>query len=678
MDAKPNTEQPSKIFLNPMFAKAHINPKFLATNGTLRRPETQSTEAPEVLLQSKIHFNPAFLGKLQIQQVSNEPPASAATLTSRSQHVNPLISVAKPCIVVQKHTMPVIVNPIIKNTRRKLVRANATNNTQVAVMVKKAKSANAIPVSTPLAPLVRIGKNKLIRGSMPSLLGLENVKTKITGKLPERKSLRIDRRIPSSSVLARKPTFVKRYALSRINGFNPKKVIITDPKLLKLKRKPATRTNEKAGNIKNPVAYASKNKQLVLVNINGVLYRSSTNKLQKSVPQSARQTVNPSPTKVARKTKERFLIIRGMRYALDHSGLKLRTVGAGTAATLSSVSSKNSSESKLNRIDIGGLTYKARNDGTFIRTDNHRTRNHLSTAKQRSIQVLTSKLKKCNEPCHIYRRLGKCLAYQRGKCPKLHDPKHVSICQKFLRGECILDGCLLSHDVSLEKMPVCKFFLEGRCMHDVCPYLHKKVSESVRICDAFVNGFCPLADKCPNRHVFQCPEYERQGKCDRVKCPYPHGSKEIKRKQSIAPPSSGTSSQKKQLKDPSASVEASTLPIRYYRDDGLSTTDRDQTGELSASERNQLTRMLGEVDKMKQRQKDGDDQRDNNKDDVPIKPINDEDAVVSIDQRSEDDRSETSDEATPEEAMNSENEEDMRPPVMRRKALGILPAFIPI
>ena len=268
------------------------------------------------------------------------------------------------------------------------------------------------------------------------------------------------------------------------------------------KRNPtAVKVHEKSATGKmGTIAYASKNKQLVLVNINGVLYRNSTNKLQKSVSRSgtapsSSSVIGHSPAKPARKTKEHFLIIRGVRFALDRTGMKLRSVG-GTAPPTAITGSRGYAEPRLNRIDIGGLTYKARKDGTFIRTDSHRTRNHLSVAKQRSIQVLASKLKKCNEPCHIYRRLGKCLAHQRGKCPKVHDPKHVSICQRFLRGECLLDGCLLSHDItSLEKMPVCRFFLEGRCVRDPCPYLHKKVSESVRICDAFLNGFCTLADK---------------------------------------------------------------------------------------------------------------------------------------------------------------------------------------
>uniref|UniRef100_A0A182YPJ1 C3H1-type domain-containing protein n=1 Tax=Anopheles stephensi TaxID=30069 RepID=A0A182YPJ1_ANOST len=695
MEPQPNVaEQPSKIFINPKFAKAHINPMFLASNGTLRRPEVKQDEPTH---HSSIHLNPAFLDKLRIQQVS--PPTIAASVAAAAATVPSAISQPRvitslpavgrtPSVVPSKPAFTGTVNPIIKNTRRKLVRATTTaaNDAKPSVVAKSiAPVVAVVPASssTQLAPLVRIGKNKLVRSSVPTVMGMENVKPRmLASSLPERKSLRIDRRVAMTSRSSmQKLNFVKRYALSRINGITPKKVVITDPKLLKLKRNPTMKSPEKPRPGKGSIAYASKNKQLVLVNINGVLYRSSTNKLQKSVTRSPSAVGHKTPPKPIRKTKEHYLIVRGMRFALDRNGMKLRSVGNATMEAAAASSKTFTPEPRLNRIDIGGLTYKARKDGIFIRTDNHKTRNHLSVAKQRSIQVLASKLRKCNEPCHIYRRLGKCLAHQRGKCPKVHDPKHVSICQKFLRGECILDGCLLSHDVSLEKMPVCTFFLEGRCMRDVCPYLHKKVSEKERICDAFLNGFCSLADKCPNRHVFQCPEFEQKGKCDRARCPYPHGKKEVKGKKSDNP-STSTASQKPEGEEqqprprPTPTVTSS---VRYYQDEGQSMTRNvDQTGEFSASERNQLKRMLGEVEKMKQRYKEDIGAQseggttDANDQIVSIQPT----AANSVGSEACDSPSEP----TLDDVKNDGEavEEDTRPPVFRRKAIGTLPAFIPI
>ncbi|XP_052872162.1 zinc finger CCCH domain-containing protein 3 [Anopheles cruzii] len=654
------TEQPSKIFINPKFAKAHINPKFLATQESLRPPVEN---APETIVatmpvQGSIHLNPAFLERLRMQQVpaassATAPPVTKIASALASSSFVPQCSISKPpSLVANKISYSGPVNPIIKNTRRKLIRA-------IPVTSASLKAPSNAPT---LAPLVKIGKNKLIRSTVPRNVVLENVKA--AGVIPQRKYLKIDRRVPKR-LSPGKPSFVKRYALSRVNSITAKRVVITDPKLLKLTRKGVTKPG---ATTRGPLPYASSNKRLVLVNINGVLYRSTPNTLQKSVPgngSSQRTQGQHVVPEMARKGKEHFLVIRGTRFALDRTGMRLRMVGSAGP-----VPEKRPPETRMHRIDIGGLTYKARQDGTFVRTDVHRTRNHLSVAKQRSIQVLATRLKKCNEPCHIYRRLGKCLAHSRGKCPKLHDPKHISICRKFLRGECTVEGCLMSHNVSLEKMPVCRYFLEGRCVRDVCPYLHKKVSEKERICHAFLNGFCALAGKCPNRHVFQCPEYERDGKCDRNKCPYPHGRKEAKSKPTIqSAPSEKSKRGTVPSKRPETIGPPPVLPLRYYREEAADRETTAQTGELSVSERNQLKRMLGEVDKMKLRHAEA-------RDGTP-----DDDGSVSI---ASDDRAEAVDippvgeSAAPGGQGEEGSEEDIRPLVLRRKKLGTLPSFIPI
>ncbi|XP_058062495.1 zinc finger CCCH domain-containing protein 3 [Anopheles bellator] len=640
------SEQPSKIFINPKFAKAHINPKFLATQESLRPPVPETV----VPAQGTIHLNPAFLERLRMQQVpgSSATASPVTTIASAlaSSSFAPQCSISKaPSLVANKITYSGPVNPIIKNTRRKLIRA-------IPVTSASLKAPSSAPT---LAPLVKIGKNKLIRSTVPRNVGLESVKA--ASLIPQRKYLKIDRRVPKR-LSSGKPSFVKRYALSRVNSITAKRVVITDPKLLKLTRKGVTKPG---ATTRGPLPYTSSNKRLVLVNINGVLYRSTPNTLQKSVPSSLSQRTQGQHVvpELARKGKEHFLVIRGTRFALDRTGMRLRMVGSAGP-----VPEKRPPETRMHRIDIGGLTYKARQDGTFVRTDVHRTRNHLSVAKQRSIQVLATRLKKCNEPCHIYRRLGKCLAHSRGKCPKLHDPKHISICRKFLRGECTVEGCLMSHNVSLEKMPVCRYFLEGRCVRDVCPYLHKKVSEKERICHAFLNGFCALAGKCPNRHVFQCPEYERDGKCDRIKCPYPHGRKEIKSKPSIqSAPSEKSRKGTVPSKQPETIGPPPVLPLRYYREEAADRETTAQTGELSVSERNQLKRMLGEVDQMKLRHAVSDGTPDDGsvsiaREAVDIPPVGEPSVAGGNGEE--------------------ESEEDIRPLVLRRKKLGTLPSFIPI
>ncbi|CAD7002750.1 unnamed protein product [Ceratitis capitata] len=78
----------------------------------------------------------------------------------------------------------------------------------------------------------------------------------------------------------------------------------------------------------------------------------------------------------------------------------------------------------------------------------------------------------------------------------------------FLRSECHNPDCLLSHNVSLAKMPVCV------CVRTDCPYLHKKLSITADVCQDFLRGYCKLAEQCNKRHEFVCPEYERNGKCE--------------------------------------------------------------------------------------------------------------------------------------------------------------------
>lgn len=42
-----------------------------------------------------------------------------------------------------------------------------------------------------------------------------------------------------------------------------------------------------------------------------------------------------------------------------------------------------------------------------------------------------SKLKKCNLPCKIYQKYGKCAKMERGKCLKLHNPDQIALCAKY-------------------------------------------------------------------------------------------------------------------------------------------------------------------------------------------------------------------------------------------------------
>lgn len=281
------------------------------------------------------------------------------------------------------------------------------------------------------------------------------------------------------------------------------------------------------------------NKKIALLNINGIYYRSTGHKLQKQTTATggtATTIVSPLPSRqlTARRPNEKLpprstttkssglrIKIRGTQFMLEANGKKLRRIPDAASRNVPVATAvSHQTSSSLSRFDLGRITYVAdgNSKNTWVRTDRHKTRAHLSGAKQKSIQVLARNLVKSNVPCAIYQRLGRCLRRERGRCNHIHDPKRVAICQKyslfqneraiaivsnvnlfffcrFLQGSCMLKDCLLSHTVSLAKMPVCKFFLLGMCSKTDCPYLHKKVNEKMDICPDFVKGYCELAEK---------------------------------------------------------------------------------------------------------------------------------------------------------------------------------------
>lgn len=167
----------------------------------------------------------------------------------------------------------------------------------------------------------------------------------------------------------------------------------------------------------NP-AVSSKSGEYNLLNINGVLYKSSSTKLRKqpstSIDNKSRQLNRQSST-----GNSCSLYVRGEKFLLDPTGKKLVRAASD---------SQNAMTKK--RIYIGGLTYIAKSNNTYEPTNSHNTRLHLNVAKQKSINMLSRNLVKSNVTCQIYRKLGKCLALQRGRCSKVHDRNQVAICQK--------------------------------------------------------------------------------------------------------------------------------------------------------------------------------------------------------------------------------------------------------
>lgn len=578
-----NTASSSRtIFINPNFNKlppTHINPKFL-----------------QAQLNPTIHINPNFLAKetlLKTNQFNNQPCIPTPAIVP--SHVPPpkqqlLLqhNATVPPSIQASSNPPLLPNKIISKSRTKIVRVPMRVNPVSTV----AKTTNTV-VAKKLAPsqsgpgLVKIGLRKLIRTTTTPTTTLPNVKMKPV-MVPSSKDFpakyKLDRRIltPSMPIRKRKTSFTGRYALRRSSDSLSKKVISRF-----IKRNTDVSRFSKMSF--KTTSIMSKNRQLL--NINGVLYKSTRNKLERK--DSAPKLVRPVKAPIAKKiTRERAIFVRGTKYILDKSGFNL------TRATNSTTKLSSNPTKSLRRIDIGGLTYVANSKNVLVRTDTHLTRNHVSNAKQKSIQLLSRRFVKTNIPCPIFQRVGKCASFERGKCMKVHDKLNVAICPRFLRGECLNTSCLLSHNVSLSKMPVCKFFLQGCCVREDCPYLHKKLSAKAEVCVDFLKGFCKLAEKCNKRHEFVCPDLEAKGKCDKVKCLYCkkqqmslNNKKEANPRKAIA----GASVMKEPTK-PSTSlttVETTDTPAaRYF----ATSKDSIQLGEIAkVSELNDES--LGDADR---------------------------------------------------------------------------------
>lgn len=162
---------------------------------------------------------------------------------------------------------------------------------------------------------------------------------------------------------------------------------------------------------------SAKSGEYNLLNINGVLYKSSNTKLQKQ-PSASLDNKSRQLNRQSSNSNACSLYVRGEKFLLDPSGKKLERV------------SHNQNAITKNRIYLGGLTYIAKSNNTYERTNSHNTRLHLNVAKQKSINLLSKNLVKSNVSCQIYRKLGKCLGLQRGRCAKVHDRNQVAICQK--------------------------------------------------------------------------------------------------------------------------------------------------------------------------------------------------------------------------------------------------------
>ncbi|XP_052754918.1 uncharacterized protein LOC128199957 [Galleria mellonella] len=194
-------------------------------------------------------------------------------------------------------------------------------------------------------------------------------------------------------------------------------------------------------------------------------------------------------------------------------------------------------------------------------------KNMIKLNSQAKLKNIKGKLKKNNIPCPLFKKYGKCLRMELGNCEYMHDKKHVSICRKFLKGICHDQECLLSHELTLKKMPTCYFYLQGMCTKEGCPYLHVKLNEKTKVCADFIKGYCEKGDKCLNRHVN--PNYVNKPKCLKIENKY----KNKANKQKVSKCSDNTNKGPNQLEPISSTSllknhkeNSDEVECRYYKD----------------------------------------------------------------------------------------------------------------
>ncbi|KAI2473056.1 hypothetical protein F4781DRAFT_381700 [Annulohypoxylon bovei var. microspora] len=160
---------------------------------------------------------------------------------------------------------------------------------------------------------------------------------------------------------------------------------------------------------------------------------------------------------------------------------------------------------------VGGVKFYRTKHGNLIR-------NGVVQA-----QRFAGGIMKVNELCKAFAWTGTC---PKGPtCRYIHDASKTAVCRDYLlKGKCLQgEDCDLSHDVTEQRTPLCVHFAKGNCHNASCSYIHVEHSPTDPVCRAFgTYGYCEQGANCPDRHVFECPEFSNTGTCKNKGCKRPH------------------------------------------------------------------------------------------------------------------------------------------------------------
>ncbi|ORY66290.1 uncharacterized protein BCR38DRAFT_429802 [Pseudomassariella vexata] len=191
--------------------------------------------------------------------------------------------------------------------------------------------------------------------------------------------------------------------------------------------------------------------------------------------------------------------VDGIRFQVTKQGSKLIRAPNNPASTTPRVAT------------IGGVKFHRTKNGNLVR--------HGIARAQR----LAGGIKKVDVPCKTFSWTGSC---PKGPlCRYTHDPTKVAICRDWLVKDACQNGeaCDLAHNAAEERTPLCLHFAKGRCNNASCPYVHAEHLQTDLVCGAFgAYGYCEKGSQCPDRHVFECPDFSNTGVCTTKGCKLLH------------------------------------------------------------------------------------------------------------------------------------------------------------
>ncbi|KAJ8670652.1 hypothetical protein QAD02_001911 [Eretmocerus hayati] len=504
---------PGRVYLNPHYAprkpSIHVNPKLLMQN--VPSPITPQMMSVDYTLVNQNFIHPSQ----QIENYVDLDPRMMMPFTPPVFEYNDMFPYEPEiCLPLQQPTVPAVKTSskqpsYVSNSRHNLADLVSIPLQKLPAVTAKACDQVELAVCSTSPPIevINIDSSDEADQILDNEIATKDTQDSNLIALSRRKLVRM-RKISKSSATScpsKFPTpFKRRFSSSGSKKMKPNsKSVVSraisqseNEELVKLcdnSSKDQTSLPSESENIVSATDNDKKSKNLGkttnLVSIDGVMYRSSRNRLIRS-----------SPCLPPTKRKRSLLSSKSIHYFITQNGKKLQKVESPTIISCDCPSLNSSTVS--DKSTKSSASYKV---------------------KRKSLQNVRNRTGRNNQPCLLFQRFGHCANQLRGTCSKVHDRNQVALCRNFLQGRCFLKNCPLSHNIGPEKMPTCKYFLEGCCSRDACPYLHVKVPSKNPICSNFLRGYCPQGNECLNRHIRACPEFDKNGKCSKGKsCPYPH------------------------------------------------------------------------------------------------------------------------------------------------------------